>query len=147
MELQAISLFISGADQLFGPMTTVRKNGRLVKHIPWSAFRLDDEDWQRVNDVTEILAVSCHNSYILCYLLKFLLRILLKFNINLRPKSDLIFNTQFPQLSSFKHRGKRRYKVHASCSTTIPLVMHLTKLRNITLVLIASHLLSSPWVC
>ncbi|KAF8890903.1 hypothetical protein BD779DRAFT_1437956 [Infundibulicybe gibba] len=55
---KAISLFVSTADQLYGPITTVRCDGRVVKHIPWSAFQLDDYDWARVFDAKEILRDS-----------------------------------------------------------------------------------------
>ncbi|KAG6912110.1 hypothetical protein DXG01_000550, partial [Tephrocybe rancida] len=53
---QAVSLFISSADELFGPITTLRKNNRIVKHIDWVAFKLLDDDWARVIDTRDILA-------------------------------------------------------------------------------------------
>ncbi|KAF8487799.1 hypothetical protein F5888DRAFT_1624161, partial [Russula emetica] len=37
--------FLKLADTLYGPITTVRRNGRIVKKIPWSAFQLADADW------------------------------------------------------------------------------------------------------
>ncbi|KAG6912193.1 hypothetical protein DXG01_016590, partial [Tephrocybe rancida] len=55
---QAVSLFISSADELFGPITTLRKNNRIVKHIDWVAFKLLDDDWARVIDTRDILADS-----------------------------------------------------------------------------------------
>lgn len=57
--LKSINLFLASADGLFGPITTVRMNGRITKKIPWSAFQLSDEDWERVKDVKDILVV-CH---------------------------------------------------------------------------------------
>jgi hypothetical protein len=35
----------------------LRRENCIVKHIPWSAFRLADNDWQRVVDVRDILMV------------------------------------------------------------------------------------------
>jgi hypothetical protein len=55
--VQAIDSFVATADQLFGPITTVRSDGRLVKKIPWSAFRFTNRDWSRVLDAINILAV------------------------------------------------------------------------------------------
>jgi len=55
--VQAIDSFVATADQMFGPMTTVRSNGRVVKKIPWSAFRFSNRDWSRVLDAVNILAV------------------------------------------------------------------------------------------
>ncbi|KAG6912166.1 hypothetical protein DXG01_016781, partial [Tephrocybe rancida] len=52
----AVSLFISSTDELFGPITTLRKNNRIVKHIDWVAFKLLDDDWARVIDTRDILA-------------------------------------------------------------------------------------------
>ncbi|KAF8869823.1 hypothetical protein BD779DRAFT_1456446 [Infundibulicybe gibba] len=55
---KAISLFLLTADQLFGPITTLRHDGRIIKHIPWSAFNLSEYDWARVLDAREILRNS-----------------------------------------------------------------------------------------
>ena len=53
-----MDLFISGADQLFGPITTLRgAKGRVTRHIPWTAFHLNKADWKRVSDVRDILKV------------------------------------------------------------------------------------------
>ena len=48
---------MTAADDLFGPITTIRANGKVVKKIPWSAFRLSDSDWVRIEDVRLILQV------------------------------------------------------------------------------------------
>ncbi|KAG1837603.1 hypothetical protein C8R48DRAFT_559754, partial [Suillus tomentosus] len=48
--------FISTADELFGPVTVIRRNGKLVKNIPWTAFTFKNADWERVNDAREIIA-------------------------------------------------------------------------------------------
>ncbi|KAH9028421.1 hypothetical protein EDB83DRAFT_2526308 [Lactarius deliciosus] len=56
---QPINLFLKSADALYGPITTVRRNGQIVKRIPWSAFQLTDADWGRVKDTRDILKDSC----------------------------------------------------------------------------------------
>nr|VWO96606.1 C2H2-type domain-containing protein [Ganoderma boninense] len=50
-----ITSFTATADAKFGPITTIRKNGKVTKKIPWSAFRLEKEDWDRVGLCVEIL--------------------------------------------------------------------------------------------
>jgi hypothetical protein len=45
-----MGLFVTSADQMYGPITTVRRDNRLVKHIPWTAFKMSDLDWVRVVD-------------------------------------------------------------------------------------------------
>jgi hypothetical protein len=55
--LQAINLFVASADQLYGPITIIRQDGLIIKKIPWSAFRLLENDWKRVADAQAILAV------------------------------------------------------------------------------------------
>lgn len=52
-------MFINCADTLFGPITTIRQDGRIVKAIPWTAFALSADDWRRVADARDILAVCC----------------------------------------------------------------------------------------
>jgi hypothetical protein len=55
---QPIGLFVATADQRFGPITTIRCNGRVEKQIPWTAFTMTDGDWRRVREAADILAVS-----------------------------------------------------------------------------------------
>jgi hypothetical protein len=55
---QAINLFLQSADTLYGPITTIRRNGHIEKKIPWSAFTLSESDWERVADVRDLLKVS-----------------------------------------------------------------------------------------
>ena len=43
---------------MYGPITSLRRDNRLMKHIPWTAFKMTDLDWDRVVDVRDILAVS-----------------------------------------------------------------------------------------
>jgi hypothetical protein len=42
---------------LYRPITTLRRDDRLVKHIPWTAFKMTDLDWVRVVDARDILGV------------------------------------------------------------------------------------------
>jgi hypothetical protein len=49
---------VASADQAYGPITTLRCDNRLVKHIPWTAFILGDQDWLRAVDARDILGVS-----------------------------------------------------------------------------------------
>lgn len=52
-----MGLFVTSADQMYGPITTLRRDNRLVKHIPWTAFKMTDLDWARVVDARDILGV------------------------------------------------------------------------------------------
>ncbi|TBU51988.1 hypothetical protein BD310DRAFT_982181 [Dichomitus squalens] len=47
--------FVAVADLRFGPITTIRRKGAPPKKIPWSAFMLSDDDWERVNLCGKIL--------------------------------------------------------------------------------------------
>jgi hypothetical protein len=53
---QPINLFINSADELFGPITTIRRPGLGLKQIPWTAFAFKAADWERVNDIRAIIA-------------------------------------------------------------------------------------------
>ncbi|KAH7904063.1 hypothetical protein BJ138DRAFT_1186766, partial [Hygrophoropsis aurantiaca] len=55
---QPINLFISSTDELFGPITTIRRHGRVVKHIPWTAFTFLPSDWQHIYDTWVIILVT-----------------------------------------------------------------------------------------
>ncbi|KAF9016920.1 hypothetical protein BDP27DRAFT_1251621, partial [Rhodocollybia butyracea] len=47
--------FVAITDDLYGPITTVRKDGRIEKHIRWSAFKFSAQDWNHVADCKAIL--------------------------------------------------------------------------------------------
>jgi hypothetical protein len=49
---------MSSADKMYGPIMTLRRDNRLLKYIPWSAFKMVDLDWMRVTDARDILEVS-----------------------------------------------------------------------------------------
>ena len=42
---------------MYGPITTLRRDNSIAKHIPWTAFKLSDVDWCRVIDARDILGV------------------------------------------------------------------------------------------
>ncbi|KAF8443721.1 hypothetical protein L210DRAFT_3396056, partial [Boletus edulis BED1] len=48
-------MFINLADELYGPITTIRHNGQ-VKRVPWTKFVLATRDWERVNETWSVIA-------------------------------------------------------------------------------------------
>ncbi|KAG5649809.1 hypothetical protein H0H81_001913 [Sphagnurus paluster] len=58
LAVKAIKLFISSADEMFGPITIICKNGKIVKKILWLAFKFTDQDWKQVEEVHAILEDS-----------------------------------------------------------------------------------------
>lgn len=55
---QPIALFVTSADEMYGPITMLRRDNHVVKHIPWAAFKMVDHDWVCVIDARDILGVS-----------------------------------------------------------------------------------------
>ncbi|KAG2038722.1 hypothetical protein BDR03DRAFT_861397 [Suillus americanus] len=49
-------MFIGMADALFGPITTIHRQGRIIKYIPWTAFKFTMADWEHINDTRTIIA-------------------------------------------------------------------------------------------
>jgi hypothetical protein len=102
------------ADELYGPITTVRTNGKIVKKIPWSAFQLGDDDWKRVKYLRNILEV-CHLK-----LFNFLLiirdRTRIKYNNTSRQNDYQRFGVRSLRLRSCKLFGKRN-STHSIIST------------------------------
>jgi len=49
-------MFVKSADELFGPITTIRRPGSPAKHIPWTAFTIGPMDWERVNTTRNIVS-------------------------------------------------------------------------------------------
>ena len=54
---QPMNLFVASADHQYGPITMIRQDGQVAKHIPWSAFKFSNVDWERVREAAELLAV------------------------------------------------------------------------------------------
>lgn len=48
---------MTSADQMYRPIMRLRCDNHLVKHIPWTAFKIMDLDWVRVVDAQDILGV------------------------------------------------------------------------------------------
>lgn len=117
--LKPINLFISSADQLYGPITTLRRDGRVVKKVPWSAFALSDADWARVVDAKMILAVSFR---LLAYQdsedAHAFARILTVFFITFRPTNIQVYIARSPQSRTSKVLGKRNSRIRNSSSIT-----------------------------
>ncbi|KAG1728190.1 uncharacterized protein EDB91DRAFT_1060754, partial [Suillus paluster] len=44
------------ADELFGPITSIRHHGHVTKHIPWTVFSLKSSDWEHVNDTQVMIS-------------------------------------------------------------------------------------------
>jgi hypothetical protein len=103
---QPINLLLGSADAMFGPITTVRTNGQVTKKIPWSAFQLSEEDWERVKDIKDILTVRVHRTTCLGSALTLQARIPRQFStishLNVFPHSG----APFPLLRSCKPHGK-----------------------------------------
>jgi len=55
--LTGYQAFVASADEFYGPITTIRANGRISKRIEWTAFQLKESDWVTVRRVKEILLV------------------------------------------------------------------------------------------
>lgn len=106
--LQPIGLFVTSADAMYGPITTLRRDNRLVKHIPWSAFKMSDRDWTRVIDARDILGVSSFNFTSATTSNIFpSIRILIEFNSTFPLKSNQHSGVHFPLSKSYKPHGKR----------------------------------------
>ena len=54
---EPIKIFLTMADEKFGPITTIRRDGKITAKIPWSAFQLSDKDWERARLCATILTV------------------------------------------------------------------------------------------
>ncbi|KAF9228572.1 hypothetical protein BS17DRAFT_655048, partial [Gyrodon lividus] len=48
--------FVSSADELFGPITSIRHPDHTTKHIPWTAFMFKRANWERINDTCIIIS-------------------------------------------------------------------------------------------
>jgi hypothetical protein len=103
---QSINLFIASADERFGSITTLRRDGRVIKHIPWSAFKLSDVDWIRVRDAAAILAVCTSSTHCLLTT-ECNHRILILFNNTFHPRDSQRCGALSPRLRSFRLLGKR----------------------------------------
>lgn len=128
-----MGLFVTSADAMYGPITTLWHNNRLVKHIPWSAFKMSDQDWTRVVDARDILGVSTFNFTSVTTSNAFLsVRILIKFNSTSHPKNNRLSGVRFPLSKSYKPPGRRSVIHRDTPFTRTPSAMVLRRLGNIT---------------
>jgi len=91
---------------MYGPITTVRRENRVVKNIPWSAFKMVETDWTRVVDARDILGVgkSVLNSHLT--LINESVRILTESSNISPPKSSQPSGGRFPLSRNFKQHGR-----------------------------------------
>ena len=105
---QPMGLFVMLADAMYGSITTLQHDNWLVKHIPWSAFKMSDRDWTWVIDVCDILGVSSFNFMSATMSNIFpSIRILIEFNSTFPLKSNQHSGMHFPLLKSYKPHRKR----------------------------------------
>ncbi|KIK91999.1 hypothetical protein PAXRUDRAFT_148247, partial [Paxillus rubicundulus Ve08.2h10] len=52
-----INLFLASANELYGPITTIRWKGWIMKCITWTAFSLKASDWEQINDTCSVIVV------------------------------------------------------------------------------------------
>ena len=55
---KAVNMFLSSADELYGENMMVHKNNCILKKIPWTTFKLDEDDWGVVYDAKLICVDS-----------------------------------------------------------------------------------------
>lgn len=122
---QPINLFISTADQRYGPITTIRRDGRILKHIPWTAFTITKNDWDRVKEVSEILAVSLNYIDFTIAKTDIDYRIPIVFSNTSRQRSGPLSGGLFWQLKSSKRHGRRNATAPDSPSTVMLSTMAL----------------------
>ena len=130
-----MGLFVSSADAMYGPITTLRCDNRLVKHIPWSAFKMSDQDWTRVVDARDILGVSTFNFMSVTTSNPFpSIRIPIKFNSTFPLKNNRHSGMHFPLSKNYKPLGKRSVIHQNTPCTRMPSAMFLWRSGSITCV-------------
>ena len=145
---QPITLFLKIADALYGPITTIRRNGRIVKKIPWSAFIFINNDWERVKNASDILKVFhfictswlSDSSFPLC-------RIQMIFS-NISPRNSFRhFGEHFQSFKNYKRHGKQSGTLTNSHFIRTLSMMAWASYRNIILAWTASQQLFLHSVC
>ena len=122
--LQPINLFLRSGDALYGPIMTVWRKGRIVKRIPWAAFDMTGEHWQRVLDARDLLKV--HNSglkFQVSACLRAISRILITSNSISHPNDSLRSGALFLPSRSFKLLGRPNESSHVSLRINMPSTM------------------------
>jgi len=104
---QAVKLFVAAADELYGPITVLRRDGRTVKKIPWAAFKISEVDWIRVLDAKSILEV-CSFSFVFSSMTYIeILRILIAFSNTSPPKNNPHCGAHSPQSKNCRQHGRK----------------------------------------
>lgn len=113
---QPIGFFVTSADEMYGPITTLRRNNRLVKHIPWSAFKMADNDWNRVVDARDILGVR-FLFFIWDAKTDWLFRTQIIFSSTFLRRNYLPSGERSPHLKNCSRHGKKNATTSNSIST------------------------------
>lgn len=124
-----MGLFLASADQMYGPITTLRRENRLVKHIPWTAFKMTDPDWLRVIDARDILGVKVF--FNLGTRADRSVRIQIGFSSTSPLKSNQPSGVHFRLLKNFSHPGRRNEMPQNMPCTGTPSPMALQRSGNI----------------
>jgi hypothetical protein len=118
---QSVKLFIASADELYGPITVLRCDGRITKKIPWSAFKISDVDWARVLTAKSILEVHSplylFNSSTACNKVP---RILIVSSNTFLLKSNPPYGAHSLPSKSFRRPGKKSETIPTMTSTKPP---------------------------
>jgi hypothetical protein len=136
---QAIESFVATADQMFGPITTVRKEGRVIKNIPWIAFRFSNRDWSRVLDAKNILEVRFYMLFTCCLRLTDVTRTQIKFSISFPQRNNLPCGVHCPLLKIFKRHGRQNVTTRDIFFIEMRFKTDLINSKNTTLALTRSR--------
>jgi len=118
-------LFIAAADELYEPITVLRRDRRIVKKIPWSAFKISEVDWIRVLDAKSILEVRSSSSSSLSTAYIKINRIPITFSNTSLLKSNLRYGAPSPRSRNFRPHGRRNTTSPNMLSTKRPSMMAL----------------------
>ena len=93
---------------MYGPITTLRRDNHVVKHIPWSAFKMTDANWNWVIDARDILGVHISEPLIFIWI---------ETNTSSRTqiasssaslwRNNPLFGAPFQLLKNYKQHGRR----------------------------------------
>jgi hypothetical protein len=132
---------VTSADEMYGPITTLRRDKQPVKHIPWAAFKLVEADWKRVIDARDILGVSPVIFILLEGLTYRSLRIRTVFSNTSPLKRSQHSGAPYLPLRNFKRHGKKSVTVRNMHCIRMRSLMVWIKWASITPVLTRSLVL------
>jgi len=99
---------------MYGPITTLRRDNHVVKHIPWSAFKMTDADWNRVIDAHDILRVRISELLIFVWIETDIL-----FNRTQIASSNASLQRNYPPFGA-PFQLSKNYKQHGRRNATAP---------------------------